>query len=189
MKKITLLAATMTLSTVLFAQTKWQVDKAHAKVGFTVTHLSLSEVDGSFKKFDASITSSKPDFSDAVFEMTTDVSSVSTDNDMRDNHIKGPDFFDAAKFPQITFKSKSITKLDDKKYKLTGDLTMHGVTKQVSFDLTLNGVGKDMRSQKPIAGFKVTGTINRNDFGVGHMPAAMVSEDIEIRANGEFGQI
>ena len=66
---------------------------------------------------------------------------------------------------------------------------MHGVTKQVNLDLTLNGVGKDMRSQKPIAGFKVTGTINRNDFGVGHMPAAMVSEDIEIRANGEFGQI
>ena len=93
MKKITLLAAAMALSTALFAQTKWQVDKAHAKVGFTVTHLSLSEVDGSFKKFDASITASKPDFSDAVFELTTDVSSVSTDNDMRDNHIKGPDFF------------------------------------------------------------------------------------------------
>jgi len=189
MKKITLLAATMALSTALFAQTKWQVDKAHAKVGFTVTHLALSEVDGSFKKFDASIISSKPDFSDAVFELTTDVGSVSTDNDMRDNHIKSPDFFDAAKYPQITFKSKNITKLDDKKYKLTGDLTMHGITKQVNLDLTLNGVGKDMRNQKPIAGFKVTDTINRNDFGVGHMPAAIVSEDIEIRANGEFGQI
>ncbi|MBS1520174.1 MAG: YceI family protein [Bacteroidetes bacterium] len=189
MKKITLLAATMVLSIALFAQTKWQVDKAHAKVGFTVTHLSLSEVDGNFKKFDASITSSKPDFSDAVFEMSTDVASVSTDNDMRDNHIKSPDFFDAAKFPQITFKSKSITKIDDKKYKLTGDLTMHGITKQVDLDLTLNGVGKDMRTQKPIAGFKVTGTINRNDFGVGHMPAAVVSEEIQIRANGEFGQI
>jgi len=189
MKKITLLAATMALSTALFAQTKWQVDKAHAKVGFTVTHLSLSEVDGNFKKFDASITSAKPDFSDAVFELSTEVASVSTDNDMRDNHIKSPDFFDAAKFPQITFKSKSITKIDDKKYKLTGDLTMHGITKQVNLDLTLNGVGKDMRTQKPIAGFKVTGTINRNDFGVGHMPAAVVSEEIAIRANGEFGQI
>ena len=189
MKKITLLAATMALSTALFAQTKWQVDKAHAKVGFTVTHLSLSEVDGNFKKFDASITSSKPDFSDAVFEMSTDVTSVSTDNDMRDNHIKSPDFFDAAKYPQITFKSKSITKIDDKKYKLTGELTMHGVTKQIALDLTLNGVGKDMRTQRPIAGFKVTGTINRNDFGVGHMPSAVVSEEIQIRANGEFGQI
>lgn len=189
MKKITLLAVAMALSTGLFAQTKWQVDKAHAKVGFTVTHLSLSEVDGNFKKFDASIISSKSDFSDAVFEMTTDVASVSTDNDMRDNHIKSPDFFDAAKYPQITFKSKSITKIDDKKYKLTGDLTMHGVTKQVDLNLTLNGIGKDMRTQKPIAGFKVTGTINRNDFGVGHMPSTVVSDEIEIRANGEFGQI
>lgn len=189
MKKITLLAATMALSTALFAQTKWQVDKAHAKVGFTVTHLSLSEVDGNFKKFDASISSSKSDFSDAVFEMTTDVASVSTDNDMRDNHIKSPDFFDAAKYPQITFKSKSITKIDDKKYKLTGDLTMHGVTRQIDLNLTLNGIGKDMRTQKPIAGFKVTGTINRNDFGVGHMPSTVVSDEIAIRANGEFGQI
>lgn len=189
MKKITLLAVAMALSTGLFAQTKWQVDKAHAKVGFTVTHLSLSEVDGNFKKFDASITSSKSDFSDAVFEMTTDVASVNTDNEMRDNHIKSPDFFDAAKYPQITFKSQTITKIDDKKYKLTGELTMHGVTKQVNLNLTLNGIGKDMRTQKPIAGFKVTGTINRNDFGVGHMPSTVVSDEIEIRANGEFGQI
>ena len=189
MKKITLLAVAMALSTGLFAQTKWQVDKAHAKVGFTVTHLSLSEVDGNFKKFDASITSSNSDFSDAVFEMTTDVASVNTDNEMRDNHIKSPDFFDAAKYPQITFKSQTITKIDDKKYKLTGELTMHGVTKQVNLNLTLNGIGKDMRTQKPIAGFKVTGKINRNDFGVGHMPSTVVSDEIEIRANGEFGQI
>lgn len=189
MKKITLLAAGMMLSASLFAQTKWQVDKAHAKVGFTVTHLSLSEVDGNFKSFDASITSSKPDFSDAVFEMTADVSSVNTDNDMRDGDLKSDHFFDAAKYPKITFKSTAIQKVSDKAYKLTGDLTMHGVTKQVTFDMTLNGVGKNMRTQKPLAGFKVTGTINRNDFGVGHMPAAVVSEEIQLRANGEFGQI
>lgn len=189
MKKINLLVAVLMLGTTAFAQTKWEADKAHSKVGFTVTHLSISEVDGNFKKFDASLTSSKPDFTDAVFEMTADVSSVNTDNDMRDNDLKSDHFFDAAKFPQITFKSKSISKVDDKKYKLTGDLTMHGVTKSVTLDLTLNGMGKNMRNQKPIAGFKVTGTLNRNDFGVGHMPAAMVSEEIAIRAVGEFDQI
>lgn len=188
MKKIKLLAAALMLGTTVFAQTKWTVDKAHAKVGFTVTHLSISEVDGNFKSFDASITADKPDFSDAVFEMSADVSSVNTDNDMRDNDLKSDHFFDAAKYPKITFKSKSISKIDDKKYKLTGDLTMHGVTKAVTLDLTLNGVGKNMRTQKPIAGFKITGTINRNDFGVGHMPSAMVSDEIELRANGEFGQ-
>ena len=188
MKKINLLAAALLLTTTtLFAQ-KWTADKAHSKIGFTVTHLMLSEVDGSFKKFDASFTASKPDFTDAVFTITAEVASVGTDNDARDNHIKSPDFFDAAKYPQITFKSTSITKVDDKKYKLVGNLTMHGVTKQESFDLTLNGVGKNMRTQKPLAGFKVTGTINRTDFGVGTMPAAMVSESIDIRAVGEFGQ-
>jgi polyisoprenoid-binding protein YceI len=188
MKKINLLAAILMLSSSVFAQTKWAVNKAHAKVGFTVTHLSISEVDGNFKKFDASLTSSKPDFSDAVFEMTADVSSVSTDNDMRDNDLKSDHFFDAAKYPNITFVSKSITKLDDKKYKLTGDLTIHGVTKPVTLDMTLTGVGKNMQNQKPIAGFKVTGTINRNDFGVGHMPSAIVSDEVEIRAVGEFDQ-
>lgn len=188
MKKINLLAAILMLSSAVFAQTKWAVNKAHAKVGFTVTHLSISEVDGNFKKFDASLTSSKPDFSDAVFEMTADVSSVSTDNDMRDNDLKSDHFFDAAKYPNITFVSKSITKLDDKKYKLTGDLTIHGVTKPITLDMTLTGVGKNMQNQKPIAGFKVTGTINRNDFGVGHMPSAIVSDEVEIRAVGEFDQ-
>ena len=94
MKKITLLAAGVMLGTTLFAQNKWVANKAHSKVGFTVTHLSISEVDGEFKKFDASITSSKPDFSDAVFEMTADASSVNTDNDMRDGDLKSDHFFD-----------------------------------------------------------------------------------------------
>jgi polyisoprenoid-binding protein YceI len=189
MKKINLLAAVLMLGTTAFAQTKWEADKAHSRVGFTVTHLSISEVDGNFKKFDASITSSKPDFTDAVFELNADVNSVNTDNDTRDNDIKSDHFFDAAKYPAITFKSTGISKISDKAYKLTGNLTMHGITKSVTMDLTLNGTGKNMRTQKPIAGFKVTGTINRNDFGVGHMPSAMVSEEVEIRAVGEFDQI
>jgi len=189
MKKITLLAAGVMLGTTLLAQNKWVANKAHSKVGFTVTHLSISEVDGEFKKFDASITTTKPDFSDAVFEMTADASSVNTDNDMRDGDLKSDHFFDVSKYPQITFKSKSITRLDDKKFKLTGDLTIHGVTKTVSLDLTLTGTGKDMRTQKPIAGFKVTGTIKRTDFGVGTAPAAMISDEVEIRAVGEFDQV
>ncbi len=188
MKKINLLAAVLMLCSPVFAQTKWTVNKAHAKVGFTVTHLTISEVDGNFKKFDATLTSSKPDFSDAVFEVTADVGSVNTDNDMRDNDLKSDHFFDAVKFPTLTFASKSITKTGDKTYKLTGDLTMHGVTKQVALDLAITGTGKNMRNQKPIAGFKVTGTINRNDFGVGKMPAAMVSDNVDLRAVGEFDQ-
>ncbi|MDB5151720.1 MAG: polyisoprenoid-binding protein [Mucilaginibacter sp.] len=189
MKKINLLAALLMLGSTAFAQTKWEANKAHCKVGFTVTHLSISEVDGNFKKFDASLTSSKPDFTDAVFELTADAASLNTDNDMRDNDLKSDHFFDVAKFPTITFKSTGVTKVSDKAYKLTGELTMHGVTKPVTLDLTVTGTSKNMRTQKPIAGFKITGVINRNDFGVGHMPSAMVSEEVEIRAVGEFDQI
>jgi polyisoprenoid-binding protein YceI len=107
---------------------------------------------------------------------------------MRDGHLKKADMFDAEKFPKLTFKSTSITKLDGKKYKLAGNLTIKGVTKPVTLDLTLNGIGKNMRTQKPIAGFKLSGTIKRTDFGVGGMPGAVVSEDVEIRAVGEFGK-
>lgn len=188
MRKITFLAVVLMLGATAFAQTKWGADKAHSKVGFTVTHLSVSEVDGNFKKFDATLTSSKPDFTDAVFEVTADVASVNTDNDFRDNDIKSDHFFDAAKFPTISFKSTGITKTGDKTYKLTGDLTMHGVTKPVTLDLAVTGTGKNMRTQKPIVGFKVTGIIKRTDFGVGTAPAAMIGEDITLRAVGEFDQ-
>jgi polyisoprenoid-binding protein YceI len=189
MRKINLLTAILAVSSAAFAQTKWKVDKTHAKIGFTVTHLTISEVDGNFEKFDASITSSKSDFSDAVFEITAEVNSVNTDDKTRDNHIKGPDFFDAVKYPLIAFKSRTVNKIDDKKYKITGELTMHGVTKTITLDLILNGIAKDTHSQKPLAGFKVSGTINRNDFGVGSVPAAMIGYDIEIKASGEFEQM
>jgi len=188
MKKISLLTLALAIGATAFAQGKWEADKAHSKVGFTVTHLSVSEVDGNFKKFDASITSTKADFTDAVFEMNADVASVNTDNDFRDNDLKSDHFFDVAKFPTMHFISKSVSKVDDKHYKITGDLTMHGVTKSVTLDMAVNGFTKDMRSQKPVAGIKVTGKLNRNDFGVGHMPSAMVSDDVEIRAVGEFHQ-
>src|SRR5687768_677395 len=104
MKKLNILLVFLTLTITAFAQT-YSVDKAHSSVGFTVTHLLVSEVDGSFKAFDAKITASKDDFSDAVFELTADASSIFTNNDKRDDHLKSPDFFEVAKYPTVTFKS------------------------------------------------------------------------------------
>ena len=187
MKKISILLSFLCVSMASYAQ-KWNADKSHSKVGFTVTHLMLSEVDGNFKKFDASIMSEKEDFSDAIFEFTADVNSVETGNDMRNGHLQKDDMFNAEKFPTISFKSTSISKVDAKKFKLNGNLTMKGVTKPVVLDLTLNGIGKNQRTQKPIAGFKLTGTVKRTDFGIGAMPSAVVSEEIELRAVGEFGK-
>ncbi|GAB4014873.1 YceI family protein [Spirosoma sp. KCTC 42546] len=179
-------AALLSLSTA-FAQT-WAVDKAHSKVGFSVTHLMLSEVDGNFKTFDAKITSSKPDLSDAVIELTADVNSINTENDRRDTHLKSPDFFDAAKFPTLTFKSTSFKKADGKKYNVTGDLTMHGVTKPVTFVAVLTGpvTMENPRGKQEKAGLKISGTLKRSDFGVGSSSTAVVSEEVEIKAMGEF---
>lgn len=180
--------ALMTLSAA-YAQT-WTVDKAHSRVGFTVTHLLISEVDGNFKTFDAKLTASKPDLSDAEFEMTADVNSINTDNEMRDGHMKSDKWFDAAKFPTITFKSTSFKKVDGKKYKMTGDLTMHGVTKPVTLDAVLTGPvtmeGRGGKQEK--IGLKVNGTVKRTDFGVGSSGGATVSEEVEIKTNGEFGR-
>ncbi|RVU26497.1 polyisoprenoid-binding protein [Sandaracinomonas limnophila] len=187
MKKIVIASALFLASSLVgFAQT-FKVDKAHSKLGFSVVHLSISDVEGSFKITDATLTSSKDDFSDASFALTADVNTVNTDNERRDGHLKSADFFDAAKFPTISFKSKSFTKVADRKYKLVGDLTMHGVTKAITLDATLNGTTKN-RDGKKVAGFKVTGSLNRTAFGVGSMPAAMVGEEIELKASGEFIQ-
>jgi len=166
----------------------WTIDKAHAKLGFSVTHMMVSDVEGSFKTFDAKMTSSKEDFSDAVIELTADVNSVSTDNDRRDAHLKSADFFDAARYPAIIFKSKSFQKIEGKKYKLSGELTMHGITKAVDLDVVFNGMavapGGD---NKKIAGFKVTGTIKRTDFGLAvSTPEAMLGNNVQLLANAEF---
>src|SRR4051812_23065813 len=120
MKKATIFLSTLMISAAAFAQS-WTVDKAHAKLGFTVTHLMVSDVDGMFKNFDASFTSVKPDFSDAVFTVTAQTNSIFTDNDKRDAHLKSADFFDAEKNPTLSFQSKSLKKEGENKYKVTGD--------------------------------------------------------------------
>ena len=187
MKKIVLLASSMLLYIGVNAQT-WSLDKSHAKLSFAVSHLMLSETEGNFKSFDAKITSVKEDFSDAVIEMTADVASVNTEDESRDKHLKTADFFDAEKFPTITFKSKSLKKIAGKTYKAVGDFTMHGVTKTVIFDVVFNGTGINSYTKKTIAGFKIKGMIKRSDFGVGNVPAAVVGEEINVLANVEFSK-
>lgn len=189
MKKATIIAALLISSAATtFAQT-WSVDKAHSRVGFNFTHLQIAQLGGTFNSIDGKLTSAKPDFSDAVVEFSADINSISTGSEQRDNHLKTADFFDAEKFPKLTFKSTAWKKVGDKKYKVTGDLTMHGVTKPVVLDVVLGGVGTHPQTKKPIAGFKITGTINRKDFGVSpSMPSVMVSDDVNLDAATEFAK-
>ncbi|WP_420146884.1 YceI family protein [Spirosoma sp.] len=188
MKSIVFAVAALLAGSITYGQSTWALDKAHSKVGFTVTHMLLSEVDGHFKAFDAKITSSKPDLSDAVFEFTGDVNSIDTGNEKRDSDLKSDKFFDAANYPTLTFKSTSFKKEADKKYKVTGDLTMHGVTKPVTLDVVMNGpiTNESPRGKQEKVGFKMTSTLKRSDFKVGTIPVAVVSEEVEIKANGEF---
>jgi len=185
-KNVLLLAAAVLVSVSTFAQ-NWSLDKAHSKLGFSVTHLVISTVDGSFKNFDVKLTSAKDDFSDAVIELTAQTNSIDTDNEKRDGHLQSPDFFDAAKFPTLTFKSKSFKKTGDKKYKLSGDLTLHGVTKPVELDVTLNGPVDHPFNKKKFIAVKVTGSIKRSDFALGSgTPAGVVSDEVAIAASAEF---
>jgi polyisoprenoid-binding protein YceI len=187
MKKITILSAALFLLFAFTTPANWNVDNAHSKLAFTVTHLGISDVSGLFKNFDVKVTASKEDFSDAVFELSADAASVNTEVEMRDNHLKSADFFDAAKYPKLTFKSTSIKPAGKDLYKLTGDLSLHGITKQVTMDLLYRGTVENPMSKKPTSGFQVTGTIRRSDFGIGEkFPAAMISDEVRIKADGEF---
>lgn len=183
MKKNILLFAFVLIAAAAGAQ-GWAVDKAHAKLGFSITHLMISDVEGSFRTYEATITSAKDDFSDAVFEISADIAGINTDNEGRDKDLQGEGFFDAAKFPKLTFKSTSFAKVEGNKYKLVGDLTMKGVTKPIEMQVVINGP-IDRRGKKVI-GVKVSGMFKRTDFGVGRPGGAMVSEEITIIANGEF---
>jgi polyisoprenoid-binding protein YceI len=188
MKKIKLFATAVVLLVAQFSfgQT-WSLDKAHARLGFTVTHLLVSDVEGGFKSFDIKVTSPKDDFTDAQVELTADVNSISTDNEKRDTHLKSPDFFDAAKYGTLTFKSTSFKKVSDKKYKVTGNLTMHGVTKPVELDVTLNGTTVHPYTKKTVAGFKVAGVFKRSDFGIGAAtPTSVVSDEVTLSASAEL---
>ena len=143
MKKfVAVVFAIFAVTTLVTAQSEWKFDKVHSSVSFSIKHMVISNVSGSFKDFSVVLKSGKEDFSDATVESTIQVASISTDNDYRDKHLKSDDFFNAEKFPTIKFKSTKFEKLGDNKYKITGDLTMRDVTKEVIFDAVLNGTLK-----------------------------------------------
>jgi len=176
-------------SSILVQAGTWTVDKPHTNVKFSVAHLVISDVDGNFKSFDGTMEASKPDFSDAKITFTADVNSINTDNDMRDNHLKSDDFFNAAKFPQIKFVSTSFTPLGDNKYKLVGNLTIRDVTKPVTFDVKYGGTVVAMGGTH--AGFKATTTIDRFDYNLKWSKTTeagglVAGKDVEITINADF---
>lgn len=146
------------------APTKWNLDKSHSNVKFTVTHMVVAETEGSFKVFDGSVEHTKADWSDAKINFSVDINSINTDNENRDKHLKSDDFFNAEKFPTATFVGKTFKPLGNNKYELVGDLTIRDITKSVKFDVKFGGIATSTRGDK--AGFKATTTINRFDYNL-----------------------
>ena len=142
----------------------WKLDKSHSKIGFTVKHMVISEVQGYFKDFDITINSSKDDFSDGQAEAVIKVATINTESEVRDKDLRSDNFFNVEQFPEIRFKSTKFEKLGDNIYKIYGDLTIRDTTKQVVFDVVHNGTLKTGRGL--MSAWKVTLSINRFDYGL-----------------------
>jgi len=175
-------------------ETKWVIDQTHSEIAFKVRHLMISHVKGTFKIFDASIYTSGTDFSTAEIDLWIDVSSINTGNEQRDEHLKSFDFFDVEHFKQITFTSNTIAKSDEfGNHELWGEFTLRGVTKTIKLEVEFGGIIKDPWGNEK-AGFAVTGTLNRSDWGllwntVMETGGIMVGDEVTITCDIELTNV
>jgi polyisoprenoid-binding protein YceI len=168
----------------------WTIDPAHSEVGFKVKHLVISTASGKFTSFEGTVEADKEDFSDAKISFSADIDSIHTGNEQRDGHLKSPDFFDAAKFPKLTFISSQLVHKSGNDYTLKGDFTMHGVPKPVELAVELGGIQKDLYGNT-VAGFEITGKINRQDFGLSFSAVTetggiVLSDEVKLHVNAEL---
>lgn len=171
-------------------QSTWAFDPAHSEITFKVKHLMITNVKGEFKQFDAVLNAADASFKNATASASIQVASISTNNDDRDNHLKSADFFDADQFPTIQFESTSLERFDDENGQLKGNLTIKGITKEVSFELEFGGISKDPWGNEKV-GFSLNGKINREDFGLTwnatlETGGVLVSNDVKIAAEIQF---
>jgi len=175
------------------AETNWAFDASHSKVGFIVTHLVISEVEGQFHDYEGTVITTGDDFEDAKIEFSADISSIDTENEKRDGHLQSPDFFDAENHPKLTFKSTSFKKKKGNKYELKGDLTIRGTTKPIVLDVTYGGTVKDAYGNTK-AGFKLKGEIDRFDYGLKWDAATeagnlVASREVELEINVQLAKV
>ncbi len=166
-------------------KTTWIIDATHSEINFKVKHMMISTVTGSFEKFDGNVETSNDDFKNGNFTFSAEIDSVNTNNKDRDNHLKSDDFFGAEKHPQLTFKSKSF---DGEK--IVGDITIKGITKEITLDAEYNGTAVDPYGQTK-AGFEFEGQINRKDFdltwsAVTEAGNVVVSDKVKLIASLQF---
>jgi polyisoprenoid-binding protein YceI len=192
MKKIILSLAVTAIGFAASAQSKWNVDPTHSNVKFSVSHMVISEVEGSFSDFEGTLEAPGADFNNATINFTVNVGSINTNSEQRDGHLKSADFFNVEKYPAMTFKSASFRKTTGNNYVLDGSLTIKGVTKKVTFDVTYGGTVKDPYGNTK-AGFKAKGSIKRMDYGltwsaVTEAGGLVVGDEVSIMFNIELAK-
>ena len=169
---------------------QWKIDPVHSQVSFKVRHLVVSTVTGHFGVFDAVIDTAADDFSDARISFEADAASISTKNDQRDGHLRSADFFDAEKYPKLTFVSTAVRKISDYELIVRGNLTLRGVTREISLNVIYNGTVAGFGGTQ-VAGFEITGRLNRFDFGLQwnaltEAGGVTVSNEVRIEILAEF---
>jgi polyisoprenoid-binding protein YceI len=170
--------------------TTWTIDTAHSEIGFKIKHLVISTVSGKFTSFEGKLEGEPGDLKNAKISFTADVDSIHTGSEQRDGHLKSADFFDTAKYPKLTFVSTKIDQKDGNEYKVTGDLTLKGISKPVTLNVEFGGVQNNFYGQT-VAGFEITGKINRHDFGltwsaVTEAGGIVVSDEVKLAINTEL---
>ena len=168
------------------ATTKWVLDSTHSELGFKIKHLMITNVSGSIKNFTGEVETEGTDFSTAKINLTADMSSISTNNEQRDAHLRNSDFFEVEKYPELIFKSTRVEKTDSDEFALYGELTIKGITKPVKLNVEYNGVTKDPWGGQR-AGFVITGKINRSEFGLNFNAALetgglVLGEEVKINS-------
>jgi polyisoprenoid-binding protein YceI len=143
----------------------WNIDSAHTRVGFSVSHMVVSSVEGRFHDVKGTIDLDDKDLTKSTVDLTLAAGSIDTENEKRDGHLKSADFLDVAKYPNITFKSTRVVKATKNKYRVTGDLTIRNVKKSLTFDVSVSDPITDP-SGKPVRAARVEGKLNRHDFGL-----------------------
>ena len=177
-------AALVLASPSLAFAAEYVIDSAHSAANFTVKHMMVSNVRGSFSKVTGTVNLDEKDLTKSTVEAVIDATTVNTNEPKRDEHLKSADFLDVAKFPTITFQSTGVEVIDDDAAKVTGDLTIKGVTKPVVLDVELNKLAPSPMTQAPTAGFTATTVIKRSDFGVSaYVPA--VGDELTVRIDAE----
>ena len=171
--------------------TEWKVDKSHSSVNFEVRHLVITKTHGNFVEFDGSLQFDDSAFEESAVTFSVKTASVSTDDEKRDQHLKSPDFLDAEKYPDMTFKSVNIIKGRGTEFEMVGDLTIKGVTKRVTFECEYFGTAKDPWGNAK-SGFSARTRINRHDFGVSWSKTldsggVVVGDEVTITLDLEFG--